>query len=225
MESILAEAFSSFNKYSGWIVWNLFLAFIPLVLSFWLFTRRTKKRRRPMAESEIPIAQRRSLLWWIGWLVFIAFLPNAPYLLTDIIHLIEAIRAGYSIWITTLIFIPLHLFAILLGWEAYVISLINQSRYLKQQGAKKFILASELMTHALSAIGIYLGRFRRFNSWDLVTQPNVVFTSTINDLTTQKPLLVIVITFIILTIFYWVMKQITLGILLRIRYFIANSDN
>ena len=225
MESILAEAFSSFNKYSGWIVWNLFLAFIPLVLSFWLFTRRTKKRRRPMAESERPIAQRRSLLWWIGWLVFIAFLPNAPYLLTDIIHLIEAIRAGYSIWITTLIFIPLHLFAILLGWEAYVISLINQSRYLKQQGAKKFILASELMTHALSAIGIYLGRFRRFNSWDLVTQPNVVFTSTINDLTTQKPLLVIVITFIILTIFYWVMKQITLGILLRIRYFIANSDN
>lgn len=225
MESILAEAFSSFNKYSGWIVWNLFLAFIPLVLSFWLFTRRTKKRRRPMAESERPIAQPRSLLWWIGWLVFIAFLPNAPYLLTDIIHLIEAIRAGYSIWITTLIFIPLHLFAILLGWEAYVISLINQSRYLKQQGAKKFILASELMTHALSAIGIYLGRFRRFNSWDLVTQPNVVFTSTINDLTTQKPLLVIVITFIILTIFYWVMKQITLGILLRIRYFIANSDN
>ncbi|HEY9768142.1 MAG TPA: DUF1361 domain-containing protein [Coleofasciculaceae cyanobacterium] len=224
MESILDQAFSSFNKYSGWIVWNLFLAFIPLVLSFWLFTRRTKKRRRPMAESE-RLAQRRSLLWWIGWLVFIAFLPNAPYLLTDIIHLIEAIRAGYSIWITTLIFIPLHLFAILMGWEAYVISLINQSRYLKQQGAKKFILASELITHALSAIGIYLGRFRRFNSWDLVTQPNIVFTSTINDLTTQKPLLVIVITFIILTIFYWVMKQITLGILLRIRYFIANSDN
>ncbi|MGF1588755.1 MAG: DUF1361 domain-containing protein [Pleurocapsa sp.] len=225
MESILADAFGSFNKYSGWIVWNLFLAFIPLVLSFWLFTRHTRKRRRPMAEVKKPVAQTRSLLWWIGWVIFIAFLPNAPYLLTDIIHLIEAIRAGYSIWITTLIFIPLHLFAILVGWEAYVISVINQSHYLKQQGARKFIFASELMTHALSAIGVYLGRFRRFNSWDLVTQPNIVITSTINDLTAQKPLLVIFITFIVLTIFYWVMKQITLGTLLRVRYFVAKSKN
>ncbi len=224
MESILAEAFSSFNKYSGWIVWNLFLAFIPLILSFWLFTRHPKKRYQPLDKSAKVVAKSRSPLWWLGWLVFIAFLPNAPYLLTDIIHLIGAIRAGYSIWITTLIFIPLHLFAILVGWEAYVISLINQSRYLKQQGAKKFILPSELMTHALSAIGIYLGRFRRFNSWDLVTQPNIVFTSTIDDLTTQKPFLVIVITFIVLTIFYWVMKQITLGILLRVRYFLANYN-
>jgi uncharacterized membrane protein len=178
------------------------LAFIPLALSFWLFIRFSKKR---------------SPLWWVGWLIFIAFLPNTAYLLTDIIHLIEAIRAGYSIWITALIFIPLHLLAILIGWEAYVISLINQSRYLEKQGLKKFILASEIATHALCAVGIYLGRFRRFNSWDLITDPHVILTSTINDLTDKKPLLVMVITFIILTIFYWLMKQVTLGILTRIR--------
>ena len=100
MESILADAFEAFNNYSGWIVWNLFLAFIPLILSFWLFLRRSKQR---------------SLLWWLGLIVYITFLPNAPYLLTDIIHLIEAIRANYSIWITTLVFIPLHLLAILIG--------------------------------------------------------------------------------------------------------------
>lgn len=204
MESILANAFEAFNQYSGWIVWNLFLAFIPLALSFWLFVRKNIKR---------------SLLWWIGLVVFIAFLPNAPYLLTDIIHLIDAIRAGYSIWITTLVFIPLHLLAIGLGWEAYVISLINQSHYLEKQGVKKLIPLSEFLVHVLSAIGIYLGRFLRFNSWDLVTQPNILLTSTINDLTDKKPLLVIFITLIILTIFYWVMKQVTLGILLRIRYF------
>ncbi|MGL5940293.1 MAG: DUF1361 domain-containing protein [Waterburya sp.] len=203
MESILANAFEAFNQYSGWIVWNLFLAFIPLALSFWLFVRRNIKR---------------SLLWWIGLVVFIAFLPNAPYLLTDIIHLIDAIRAGYSIWITTLVFIPLHLLAIGLGWEAYVISLINQSHYLEKQGVKKLIPLSEFLVHVLSAIGIYLGRFLRFNSWDLVTQPNILLTSTINDLTDKKPLLVIFITLIILTIFYWVMKQVTLGILLRVRY-------
>jgi uncharacterized membrane protein len=204
MKSILANAFNIFNQHSGWIIWNLFLAFIPLALSFWLFYRHSKKR---------------SLLWWISLIVFIAFLPNAPYLLTDIIHLIDAIRAGYSIWITTLIFIPLHLFAIGIGWEAYVISLLNQNYYLEKQGVKKIIPIAEILVHALCAIGIYLGRFLRFNSWDLVTQPNILLTSTINNLTETKPLLVIVITFIILTIFYWIMKQVTLGILLRVRSF------
>ena len=202
MKSILANAFNLFNEHSGWIVWNLFLAFIPLVLSFWLFRWHHRKR---------------SFVWCIGLIVFIAFLPNTAYLLTDIIHLIEAIRAGYSIWITTLIFIPLHLFAIFLGWEAYVVSVINQSSYLSRQGAKKFVFASEILTHAVSAAGIYLGRFLRFNSWDLVTQPNVVFMSAIDNLTERKPLLVIVITFIILSVFYWFTKQITLGTVLRIR--------
>ncbi len=210
MESILADAFEAFNQYSGWIVWNLFLAFIPLILSLWLFQRRSKKR---------------GLLWWLGLIVYITFLPNAPYLLTDIIHLIEAIRAGYSIWITTLVFIPLHLLAILAGWEAYVVSLINQGHYLKKQGARKFIFPSELITHGLCAIGIFLGRFRRFNSWDLVTKPDVLLTSTLEDLTAKKPLLVIVITWIILIILYWLTKQITLGTILRIKQLLYSLDS
>ena len=210
MESILTNALGAFDRYSGWIVWNLFLAFIPLALSIWLFLRHSK---------------RRSLLWWSVFIIFIAFLPNASYLLTDIIHLIEAIRAGYSIWITTLIFIPLHLLAITIGWEAYVISVINQSYYLKKQGAIKFILTSELMIHALSAVGIFIGRFRRFNSWDLVSRPNILLSSTIDDLTTKEPLLVIVITFIVLTILYWLTKQITMGTLLRIKQFVYSVDS
>lgn len=211
MESILNNAFGAFNEYSGWIVWNLFLAFIPLTLSFWLFTRHSNKRCFRLVPQ--------SPLWWLGLIVFIAFLPNAAYLLTDIIHLIEAIRAGYSIWVTTLIFIPLHLFAILIGWEAYVICLINQSSYLEKQGARNFVVASEIATHALCAVGIYLGRFLRFNSWDFVTQPQVILTSTINNLTDKKPLLVVIITFVILTVLYWFTKQITLGLALRIRNF------
>lgn len=206
MKLILADAFGAFSNYSGWIIWNLFLAFIPLILSFWLFF--TGK-------------QKRTLLWWFNFIIFITFLPNAPYLLTDIIHLIEAIRGGYSIWVTTLIFIPLHVFAIFIGWEAYVISVINQSRYLRRQGGRKFVFLSELITHALCAIGIFLGRFRRFNSWDLVTQPDILLTSTIGDLTAKKPLLVMLITFVILTILYWLTKQVTLGIVLRIKQLLS----
>lgn len=209
MESILADTFEAFNKYSGWIVWNLFLAFIPLMLSLWLFLRRSKTRL---------------LFWWLVFIVYITFLPNAPYLLTDIIHLIEAIRANYSIWITTLIFIPLHSLAILVGWEFYVIALINQGHYIKQQGKRKFIFPSELLTHLLCAIGIFLGRFRRFNSWDLVTKPDLLLTSTIEDLTAKKPLFVILLTWIVLSIFYWLTKQITLGTILRIKMALYRLD-
>jgi uncharacterized membrane protein len=200
MRSMLAEAFS--DIYSGWILWNLFLAFIPLAISFWLFRRKINSR---------------SWLWWLGFVVYIAFLPNAPYLLTDIIHLIKGTRAVYSVWLIALVFIPIHVVAILSGFEAYVISLLNQGHYLKRQGGKRLVVWSELATHVLCAIGIYMGRFRRFNSWDLVTDPTSVLTRTMDDLTSKRPVFVIVITFVILTVFYWLMKQITLGLILRIR--------
>lgn len=204
MRSILEEVLRAASGiYSGWILWNLFLASIPLVLSFWLFRRKSTSRSFP---------------WWLGFVVYAAFLPNAPYLLTDIIHLIRGVREGYSAWVIALIFIPIHLAAILGGFVAYVISLINQDYYLKRLGAGRFILWVELLTHLLCAVGIYLGRFRRFNSWDLVTDPSYIFLSTLNDLTSKRPLVVIVIIFAVLTVFYWLVKQITLGLKLRIQY-------
>ena len=121
IRDLLAEAWRAWNIHSGWIAWNLFLAFIPLGLSFWLFRRKS---------------QSRSVFWWVAFLVFIAFLPNAPYLLTDIIHLINAARNYYSVWVITLFLIPPHLIAILLGFEAYVISLMNLDHYLRKQGAR-----------------------------------------------------------------------------------------
>jgi uncharacterized membrane protein len=191
----LADAFS--NIYSGWILWNLFLAFIPLVLS--------KTIARPIQ-------------WWLLFVVYFLFLPNAPYLLTDIIHLIRGIRLGYSVWVIALVFVPLHLFAIVAGTEAYVIALINQGHYLKRLDLRRYVMWSELGTHLLCAIGIFLGRFRRFNSWDLVSDPTDLMLQTLDDLTSKRPLLVIFISFAVLVVLYWVMKQITLGLLLRIRY-------
>lgn len=203
MEWMLGDALGEFNRYSGWIIWNLFLAFIPMTLSFWLF-----RWQHPS----------RSLIWWLGLIVFIAFLPNAPYLLTDIIHLIDATRSTRSIWIVTLIFIPLHTFAILAGFEAYVISLINQGHYLKQQGAGKFVTWAEIFVHSLCAVGVYLGRFKRFNSWDLLTNLQSVLRSSFDQLTSRHPVMVILITVLVLILFYWIMKEITLGIVLRIQH-------
>jgi uncharacterized membrane protein len=202
MTERLVHALRALRQHSSWIIWNLFLAFIPLALSVWLFRSRSRSR---------------SILWWVGFLVFIAFLPNAPYLLTDIIHLIQAIRDDHSVWVITLVILPPHLIAIIAGFEAYVISLINLGYYLNREGAARFVIWAELLTHALCAIGIYLGRFPRLNSWDFVTQPDAVARTVMDNLTSKRPVLVMAITFVILTVLYWIMKQVTLGFILRMR--------
>lgn len=275
--SILTDlSTGSANVYSGWILWNWFLAFVPLFLSFLLFRREALSRtkiyfylglmsiigvigvwpRMPRimrAQMQLMNAltvgdrtaqlkviwwialiiisvvmsiflfkrekSRRTVLWWLAFISFIAFLPNAPYVLTDIIHLIRATSSGtIRVWVVALALIPLHSVAILLSFEAYALSILNLAYYLKKKGNERFILPTELFLHALSAIGIYLGRFIRLNSWDLATDPTSVITITLNSLTTKRPVAVIFVTFIILTVLYWIMKQITLGLKLRIHY-------
>ena len=178
------------------MVWNSFLAFIPLALSYWLFCGRG----------------RRTIAWWIGFGIFMAFLPNAPYVLTDVIHLIDDIRYGYSIWIITLALIPQYLIFMFAGIEAYVLSLINLGRYLKRHGWAQFTLVVELVIHALCAIGIFLGRFQRFNSWDILTQPDTLVISVVDDLLGKRPLVIVAITFVVITVVYWLLKQMTLAL-------------
>ncbi|WP_026734002.1 DUF1361 domain-containing protein [Fischerella sp. PCC 9605] len=178
-----------------WMTWNLFLAFIPLALSVWLFR----------------IKRGRSWVWWLGFIVFYAFLPNAPYLLTDVIHLIDDVRTIQSVWMITLVLIPLYLLVILAGFEAYVISLINVGYYLHRIGKSQWIVWVEMITHALCAVGIYWGRFLRFNSWDFVTQPDALLTRGVEEILGKQPLVIIAITFGILVGLYWLMKRVTLG--------------
>ena len=184
----------------AFMVWNSFLALVPLVLSFWLFRGRGSHDRR--------------IAWWIGLAVFVAFLPNAPYVLTDIIHLVRDIRSGQSIWAITLILVPQYVVFIGLGMVAYTLSIVNLDRYLSREGKSRWVWPAELTLHGLSAIGIYLGRFLRFNSWDLLTKPTLVVGDTLALLSTQKPLVIMAGTFLIMTVLHWILKQITLALIL-----------
>ena len=154
----------------------------------------------------------RSLRWWGVFFWFIAFLPNAPYVLTDIIHLIEQIKEEHSVWTVTLALIPQYLAFMLAGFEAYVLSVMNLGYYLKQQGWGRFILATEITIHALSALGIYLGRFIRFNTWDILTNPDALVNTVMNELIGKRPVVVMAATFVVIAVLYWVLKQVTLGI-------------
>ncbi|MFN5514330.1 MAG: DUF1361 domain-containing protein [Cyanobacteriota bacterium] len=184
------------------ILWNTFLALIPLILSVWLFRR----------------ARHRSPLWWLLLAVFVAFLPNAPYILTDIIHYVKIMRRPIPESVLIFAVTPQFFLYLLAGFQCYVLSLINLGAYLRNLGLTSWILPAELLAHFLSAVGIYLGRFLRWNSWDLVTRPEEVGRSLARSLSQERPLLAIGVTFLILAALYWPAKQMDLGLALRWRH-------
>jgi uncharacterized membrane protein len=188
------------NQSTHRIIWNLFLALIPLILGIWLFRQSTC----------------RSWLWWAGFLLFLAFLPNAPYILTDTIHLQELKAQDYSLSIFYLGIVPQYIFFVLVGFEAYTISLILWNKYLIKQGQQKYVLVSNLIIHLLCAFGIYLGRFERFNSWDLITQPGILINAVIERAIKPWQILSILITFIVLFALFWLTETINLAFISKV---------
>jgi uncharacterized membrane protein len=178
--------------------WNLWLALVPLVLSFLLFQE----------------SHRRSLSWWLGVGVFIAFLPNAPYTLTDIIHFLAKIQVQppLPIWATILLVIEFCLYS-LVGFQSYVFSLINLGNYLQCHRLSNWILPIELSISALCSAGIYLGRFERLNSWDIITASETVFHQTVEDLMNHHSIKVMLFIFVVITVLYYLVKAIDLSIM------------
>ncbi|WP_199755622.1 DUF1361 domain-containing protein [Chroococcidiopsis cubana] len=259
LSAVMTDVWHVLTKNNRWMSWNLFLAFVPLTLSAWLFLRGSQKRRwlfwllfldlltfLPSARHVLTNILRfnmsivtseliwvvplvciplyllfissarehwQTFNWSILFLVFFAFLPNAPYVLTDIIHLYRDIRDIHSVWLITLVLIPVYVLFMGAGFEAYVLSLINLGSYLQRIGKSTWILGTELIAHALCAIGVYLGRFLRFNSWDFITQPDILLTAVVEDLFGKRPVVIMIVTFAVITGLYWLMKQITLRIM------------
>jgi uncharacterized membrane protein len=177
-----------FNQSTSRIIWNLFLAFIPFALSFYLFR----------------LTALRNLWWWISLLIFVAFLPNAPYILTDSIHIVELSQGNYPHWAIVLVLIPQYMLFICLGFEAYVISLVKLEQYLTNFMAPKYLSLVNGIAHSLCIVGIYIGRFERFNSWDFVTKPGTVLITTIQDLENGWKILSMAIAFLTL----WLLSEL-----------------
>ena len=134
------------------LVWNLFLAWIPMVLAI-----------------TFDLVERR---WWLlpvglAWLVF---LPNAPYLVTDLVHLGE----GYDLWRHVLQYGFAAWTGILLG----VVSLLLVHQRLDREFGRVWGWLAAALSVAGCAIGVVIGRFQRWNSWDLVTRPDAVGAAT-----------------------------------------------
>jgi len=140
-----------------WMTCNLVLAAIPVLLALWLF--RTPGVKGPR--------------WWFGIVAFVAFLPNAPYVLTDVVHVRGDVSHATSDVHAAAIVIQ-YAALMSLGLVLYGTSIALVRRYLELNGHGGWRWPVELGLHALCSVGIFLGRFMRLNSWDLVVRPTAV---------------------------------------------------
>jgi uncharacterized membrane protein len=139
----------------GFLAWNLFLAAIPAVAA-WFFARA--------------MAKGSSLIEKVGWFViWLVFLPNAPYIITDFVHLTG--RPGIPFWYDTALLVSCAGTGLLLGYTSIADVQAAITRRFSAFVGWVLVIVAVL----LSGFGIYVGRFLRWNSWDTVTSPHQLF--------------------------------------------------
>ncbi|HET7044997.1 MAG TPA: DUF1361 domain-containing protein [Gaiellaceae bacterium] len=141
------------DPYYGFLVWNLFLAWVP----FWLALAAFLRARR-----RIDVVTAALLVLWL------LFFPNAPYLLTDFVHLGTSPAA--PVWYDALMLSAFAWTALLLGFASlYLVQLVA-----RRAAGRAWSWVVVVCALALASFGVYLGRFVRFNSWDALLRPGRV---------------------------------------------------
>lgn len=144
---LIYRVFDSQSVTYLFLLWNLFLAYVPWFVAGYL------RRDQPKLLNVLLLGT---------WLLFF---PNAPYLITDFIHL--HLRPTYDFWLDLSIFFSFALNGLAIGF----LSLNQVFRWLKKHSNGPVAWCFAHIALTLSAFGIYLGRIERWNSWDMLLNP------------------------------------------------------
>jgi len=136
----------------SYMIWNLFLAWLPLVFAVRLITVLRSKRWSSW----------EALTWSFLWLVF---LPNSFYMISDFIHIQEVPRT--DILSDALMFTSFIYTGVTLGFSSLYLMHLQLKRRFTGNVASFWIA----FTLFVSSIAIYVGRDLRWNSWDILTNP------------------------------------------------------
>jgi uncharacterized membrane protein len=136
-----------------WIAWNLFLAWVPFVLSLVAYARA-----RPGMSGARVLA--------LGGL-WLLFFPNAPYIVTDLKHIGGSSGVGVPILYDVLLLSAAAWTGLLLGLASLFLMHAVARRFIGVLNAWMLVIG----VLAASSFGIYLGRFQRWNSWDVFLRP------------------------------------------------------
>jgi len=151
------------------LLWNLFLAWIPY-----------------LASLRVGQLQRRSAGWFaqgLGLLIWLAFLPNAPYIVTDFVHFRPL--APIPLWFDLVLLFATACTGLLLG----LLSLHETHWILRRWFSHLSTWLLVLGAIGLAGFGVWLGRFQRWNSWDIVTRPQDLLRDIVATLSERQEML------------------------------------
>lgn len=160
--SMLVFALALAQKVTGgappvFILFNLFLAWIPLILALVLADQHPHGRKS----------------WWLVLGTWMLFLPNSPYVLTDVLHL-RWVQDAPS-WRFTIQILTLAVTGLLLG----MVSLQLVHSELRRRWGRSKAWWAVGAAIGLASFGVSVGRFGRWNSWDTITRPKVLMSDII----------------------------------------------
>lgn len=151
------------------LAWNLFLAWVPYFLS------RLLPFLHPLRRPFNWISSFALLLWLL-------FFPNAPYILTDLIHLRP--RPLVPLWYDLLMILSFAWAGLMLG----IFSLLHVQKWAQMRFGKNYDILLAVTLIPLCSLGVFCGRFLRWNSWEVFTHPQLLLTD-INQLASNPDLL------------------------------------
>lgn len=151
---LLVRAKLTHSIFFFFLIWNLFLAYTPLALTTLLV-------------SKVQWIEKK-LSFYPLFLCWLLLLPNAPYIITDFIHLQKELAV--PVWFDVLLLISFTITGLLFG----LASMSHMYTILASRNGKRIAHVLMLAVCLLSAYGIYLGRYLRYNSWDVIQRPMAI---------------------------------------------------
>jgi uncharacterized membrane protein len=152
---ILSRVIITGNLRYSFLVWNLLLAWMPVV--FAMLAREDCRGRR--------VGERAGWKFFSLCGAWLLFFPNAPYIFTDLIHLTNRYISHF--WVDLAVILSCAFTGLVLGFlSLYLMQSLVSQRYGNLAG-----WGFAACVAGVSSFGIYLGRFLRFNSWDVIAKP------------------------------------------------------
>ena len=184
--------FYSDTKMFVFLNWNLFLAAISWILTTLLVIKPK------LCESKF------CLFALMG--VWLLFFPNAPYILTDLFHL--RLNLAMPMWFDLLLVLSFAWAGLLFGF----LSLWDIEQFLSRFIKRKYVTILSIILLFLGSFGIYIGRYLRWNSWDIISQPFALMYDIgdriINPLSHPRTWGMTILMGLFLNILYWSFRLI-----------------
>jgi uncharacterized membrane protein len=130
--------------------WNLFLAFIPWFISSILINKK----------------QLATINVFFLIAIWLLFFPNSPYILTDLFHLRN--RGDVPIWYDLILILSFAWTGLTYGF----VSLLDIEKIFLQRISRRFTNIIIVVMLFVVSFGVYIGRFLRWNSWDIISNPS-----------------------------------------------------